>query len=198
MMFFELIDNNVKQKYYYLWNQIEIIGIVNQNGEVVVTYSYDAYGNVTIGGSSSTTLGVNNPFLYRGYYYDVETGLFWCNSRYYNPEWGRWISPDSIEYLDPSSINGLNLYAYCGNDPVNNLDPNGHAWYHWALAAVAAVAVVALSVCTAGAIIAAAPAVAGYATTLAVAYTGSLALGAAAATAVSDDRQTPQSPCPSE
>ena len=60
--------------------------------------------------------------------YDVETGLFWCNSRYYNPEWGRWISPDSIEYLDPESIDGLNLYAYCGNNPVNRYDPSGHAW----------------------------------------------------------------------
>ena len=57
----------------------------------------------------------------------VETGLFYCNSRYYNPEWCRWISPDSIEYLDPSSINGLNLYAYCNNDPVNYYDPTGHS-----------------------------------------------------------------------
>ena len=57
----------------------------------------------------------------------VETGLFYCNSRYYNPEWCRWISPDSIEYLDPSSINGLNLYAYCNNDPVNYFDPTGHS-----------------------------------------------------------------------
>ena len=48
--------------------------------------------------------------------------------RYYNPEWGRWLSPDSIEYLDPQSINGLNLYAYCGNDPVNRFDPTGHDW----------------------------------------------------------------------
>ena len=55
--------------------------------------------------------------------------------RYYNPEWGRWLSPDDIEYLDPHSINGLNLYAYCGNDPVNRIDPDGHAWYHWAIAA---------------------------------------------------------------
>ena len=46
--------------------------------------------------------------------------------RYYNLEWGRWISPDSIEYLDPTSINGLNLFAYCGNDPVNMYDPTGH------------------------------------------------------------------------
>lgn len=56
----------------------------------------------------------------------VETQLYWVSSRYYNPEWGRWISPDSIEYLDPESINGLNLYAYCGNDPVNKYDPTGH------------------------------------------------------------------------
>ena len=57
----------------------------------------------------------------------VETQLFYCNSRYYSPELCRWISPDSIEYLDPQSINGLNLYAYCGNDPVNRFDPSGHA-----------------------------------------------------------------------
>ena len=46
--------------------------------------------------------------------------------RYYNPEWGRWIQPDDIEYLDPHSINGLNLYVYCNNDPVNKYDPSGH------------------------------------------------------------------------
>ena len=46
--------------------------------------------------------------------------------RYYNPEWGRWIQPDDIEYLDPTNINGLNLYAYCMNDPVNMYDPDGH------------------------------------------------------------------------
>ena len=46
--------------------------------------------------------------------------------RYYNPEWGRWIQPDDIEYLDQESINGLNLYAYCNNDPVNKYDPSGH------------------------------------------------------------------------
>ena len=64
-------------------------------------------------------------FRYRGYYYDVETQLYWVSSRYYSPELCRLISPDSIEYLDPESINGPNLYAYCNNDPVNYYDPSG-------------------------------------------------------------------------
>ena len=56
----------------------------------------------------------------------METQLYWVSSRYYSPELCRWISPDSIEYLDSQSINGLNLYAYCGNDPINKYDPSGH------------------------------------------------------------------------
>ena len=59
--------------------------------------------------------------------YDVETNLFLVSSCYYSPELCRWISPDSIEYLDPESINGLNLYAYCNNDPVNYYDHTGHS-----------------------------------------------------------------------
>ena len=57
---------------------------------------------------------------------DVETGLFMVGHRYYNPEWGRWLSPDDIEYLDPHSINGLNLYAYCFNNPIKYVDYTGH------------------------------------------------------------------------
>ena len=64
--------------------------------------------------------------LYKGYCYDVETQLFYCNSRYYSPELCRFISPDSIEYLDPESINGLNLYCYCMNNPIMYVDPDGH------------------------------------------------------------------------
>ncbi len=59
--------------------------------------------------------------------YDVETVLFLVSSRYYSPELCRWISPDDIEYLDPESVNGLNLYCYCFNKPINYIDPDGHA-----------------------------------------------------------------------
>ena len=61
----------------------------------------------------------------RGYYYDEETELYFLKTRYYDLEVGRFISVDGIEYLDPETINGLNLYAYCGNNPVMNVDPNG-------------------------------------------------------------------------
>ena len=124
--------NNVD--YYY---DRDVLGNINHiilaNGQVVATYKYDAYGSHHVYSSSgqlntnASFIGNINPFRYKGYYYDVETQLFWVSSRYYSPELCRWISPDSIEYLDPESINGLNLYAYCNNDPVNKYDPTGHS-----------------------------------------------------------------------
>ena len=72
--------------------------------------------------------------------------------RYYNPEWGRWIQPDDIEYLDPTNINGLNLFAYCNNDPVNMIDPDGHMpkWAQWTLGGLIVVGAIVLSVFSAG------------------------------------------------
>ena len=64
--------------------------------------------------------------LYKGYYYDEETKLYYCMSRYYSPEFRRFISPDKCDYLEAEELNGLNLYCYCGNDPINNYDPSGH------------------------------------------------------------------------
>ncbi len=113
----------------YLKNiQNDIIGIIDSDGNLVVKYMYDAYGNIyNMIDNSGISLGTINPFRYRSYYFDNETQLFWVFSRYYSPELCRWISPDSIEYLDSESINGLNLYAYCGNDPVNKHNPTGHS-----------------------------------------------------------------------
>ena len=83
----------------------------------------DASGNVI---SSSSHIGNVNPFRYRGYFYDIETGLYYLKTRYYDPVTGRFLNMDSIDYADPETINGLNLYAYCGNNPVTNVDPDGH------------------------------------------------------------------------
>ena len=111
--------------FYYLRDALGNINyIVNQDGELESSYTYEAYGSHIVlnaqgsTSTSSTLIGNINPFRYKGYYYDVETQLFYCNSRYYSPELCRFISPDSIEYLDPESINGLNLYCYCMNNPV--------------------------------------------------------------------------------
>ncbi|MBQ2718363.1 MAG: RHS repeat-associated core domain-containing protein [Clostridia bacterium] len=76
----------------------------------------------------ATKIAKLNPFLYRGYCYDRETRLYYLNARYYDPQVGRFICPDDISYLDPTTINGLNLYAYCGNNPVMNQDANGNSF----------------------------------------------------------------------
>lgn len=97
----------------------------------MVEYKYDSWGNHAVldaNGADITDvnhIGVLNPFRYRGYFYDVETGLYYLQTRYYDPEIGRFITIDGIEYLDPETINGLNLYAYCGNNPVMHTDPTG-------------------------------------------------------------------------
>ena len=95
------------------------------NGNKVTEYAYDAFGNCTTTNSALYDIAYNNPIRYRGYYYDKETNFYYLNSRYYNPEWRRFISPDDTAYLDPESPNGLNLYCYCGNDPINYADPSG-------------------------------------------------------------------------
>ena len=115
--------------YYFLRNlQGDVIAIYDTNGAEIASYSYDAWGNCTIN-STTTNYSVAhaNPIRYRGYYYDEDTKLYYLNARYYSPEFRRFISPDDTAYLDPETPNGLNLYCYCNNDPVNYCDPSGHS-----------------------------------------------------------------------
>ncbi len=99
---------------------------IDSNGTEVVEYEYDAWGNHSVSGSKAGTLGAINPFRYRSYFYDTETGLYFLKSRYYDPYIGRFLNMDSVDYAEPGVINGLNLYAYCGNNPVMNVDPDGN------------------------------------------------------------------------
>ena len=115
-------------EYFYIRNaQSDIIGILNSAGNVVVEYTYDSWGQViSIEGELKDTVGVINPYRYRGYRYDNETGLYYLQSRYYNPEWGRFINADGITGVKGELLSH-NMFAYCANNPVNMKDPSGFA-----------------------------------------------------------------------
>ena len=132
---FGLFVNNT---FYYLKRNAlgDITEIYDSTNSLVAKYIYDAWGNHKVFDSNNneltyasnpTHIGIINPFRYRGYYYDAETGLYYCLTRYYNPEWRRWISPDKARYLDPSRIDGINLFAYCLNNPVKYTDEEGES-----------------------------------------------------------------------
>ena len=111
---------------------------MNEAGYKVVSYTYDAWGNpyepvycYNSGVSAADRANVElNPFRYRGYYYDSETGFYYVSSRYYDPEIGRWINADSVIAEVGGSVQGYNLFAYCFNNPVNMSDSSGH-WPQW-------------------------------------------------------------------
>jgi len=105
--------------YGYVKNlQGDVIGIVNASGAYVVQYAYDAWGRLlSKTGSMASTLGSLNPFRYRGYVYDEETGLYYLRSRYYNPVWDRFVNADT------ELVN--NIFTYCSNKPVNRQDYDG-------------------------------------------------------------------------
>jgi RHS repeat-associated protein len=113
-------------EYFYQRNiQGDVVAIYDTTGSLKAKYTYDAYGNHIITNYDVSQLGDLNPFRYRGYYYDVETNLYYLQSRYYDPKIGRFISKDHLNYLDPKTIGGLNLYAYCAGNPVMYTDSSG-------------------------------------------------------------------------
>ena len=100
------------QNHFYVRNlHGDVVAIYSENGVKQAEYAYDAYGNCKITNKTNANLANYNPIRYRGYYYDRETGLYYLNARYYNPEWRRFISHDLSAYLDPESVTGLNLYC---------------------------------------------------------------------------------------
>ena len=122
---FTYVNGATSKNYYYRKNLFgDIIAIFDGNGTIYAKYAYDAWGNCSIL-QDTNGIGTLNPFRYRGYYYDSELNLYYLNARYYDPEIGRFISQDDISYLDPETLNGLNLFAYCLNNPVMGYDPEG-------------------------------------------------------------------------
>ena len=113
-------------EYYYLRNgQTDIVGLMDGSGTKVVEYTYDAWGKlISTTGTLATTLGADNPFRYRGYYYDTETGLYYLMTRYYDPEVCRFISAD-VYMTTGQGVLGGNMFAYCGNNPIIRYDDQG-------------------------------------------------------------------------
>ena len=116
--------------YYYATNlQGDVTAILNASGSPVVSYTYDAWGKpLTVTGSLATTLGTHNPLRYRGYVYDTETELYYLQSRYYNPDTGRFLNADAFTSTG-QGFTGNNMFAYCGNNPVARKDNGGAFWF---------------------------------------------------------------------
>lgn len=143
-------EGNVTKKLRYFYDAEGICGIrydgynftlvkdslgnvskVMYKGKIIGEYLYDAWGNsivneISIANERDSFILHNNPFRYKGYYLDLESGLYYCNARYYDSTLCMWISPDNVEYLDPESINGLNLYCYCMCNPTMIIDKKGN------------------------------------------------------------------------
>ena len=128
----------------------------------MIKYDYDAWGRVISAEYSDTlytiwenayfnaySIGQLNSLIYKDYYYDKDLELYYLQTRYYDPTVCRFISPDHPNYLDYESINGLNIYAYCLNNPVMGYDPNGHwAMPNWAKWLIGGVVIVGLGIAT--------------------------------------------------
>ena len=122
-------------QYFYLTNQMgDVIGITDNTGALIATYTYGAWGEVlattpaTAGSSAQLAIANANPLRYRGYYLDAETGYYYLQSRYYDSGFCRFISSDELLLETIWSLNGFaeNVFAYCYNNAVNNIDPDGH------------------------------------------------------------------------
>ena len=140
---YDLGKRHINERPFYYVKDLtgNIRKLVDSNGKCVIKYDYDAWGRVINTEYSDTlytiwenayfnaySIGQLNSLIYKDYYYDKDLELYYLQTRYYDPSTCRFISPDHPDYLDYESINGLNLYAYCLNNPVMYCDPTGHSW----------------------------------------------------------------------
>ena len=115
--------NGADTEYFYVKNlQGDILKVITATGTEAATYTYDAWGKLL---TSTGDLADINPLRYRGYFYDTETGLYYLQSRYYDPEVSRFINPDAFATTDADGVLSANMFAYCENNPVINEDPTG-------------------------------------------------------------------------
>ena len=109
--------------------QGDIVAILDENGNAVVSYGYDAWGApLWCTGELAETLGKVQPFRYRGYVFDEETGLYYLRSRCYNPQWGRFVNADA-EIAVEAKLWDAKLFLYCANNPVRYTDDGGNSFW---------------------------------------------------------------------
>lgn len=116
--------SGLPKTYYYVKNlQGDVLGIIDGGGNVKAAYRYNAWGELL---SATGELAELNPIRYRGYYYDSETGLYYLQSRYYDPVVGRFLNTDASSNLAANgAFISYNLFSYCLNNPLKYADPNG-------------------------------------------------------------------------
>ena len=116
-------------RYFYVKDALGNINyVVDKTGSIMVKYSYDEWGvpTKTIL-QPSCPIGELNPFMYKSYYFDIDTEMYYLNSRLYHPSLRRFVTADDIQYLDVVQVASFNFYSYCDDEPILGYDPDGHS-----------------------------------------------------------------------
>ncbi|MCL1975524.1 MAG: RHS repeat-associated core domain-containing protein, partial [Firmicutes bacterium] len=121
-----LSDDGIGLKFYLYNGHGDVVQLADGSGNVVKAYDFDIFGNERDLDTNDT-----NPFRYCAEYFDANTGAYYLRARYYQPFTGRFLTEDSLAYVDPDDPLSLNLYTYCHNNPIRFIDPSGHFVSNW-------------------------------------------------------------------